>query len=215
MTIKTHAALAILFCYATCIVICNNSTLLIGFLYGPTSEVDARDQRRSVEAVLLVSIDAIMRGGGGGRSGRSARQIWNNDAETYDAFLAKYDDAAYYGDRRAVVLRDAGIIAAFFALILAMNANYDIASRLKFIILSLPLYVVPGLVGQLAFQRTTPIEILLLNAWGMRGGIACIGYCSVRSLLRGLDEVAEFIGHTILHDVEVVTCAGLLAFLML
>ena len=105
MTTRTHAALAILFCYATCIVICNNSISLIGFLYGPTSEVDARDQRRSVEALLLVSIDAIVRGGGG--SGRSARQIWYNDAETDDVSPAQCDDMAHYGDPRAVVLRDA------------------------------------------------------------------------------------------------------------
>jgi hypothetical protein len=203
MTIETHAALAISFCYATCIVIiCNNSLPLIGFLYGPTSEIDARDRNRSVEAMLVPLLAA---GGGNARP-------WD-DAKTFGFVLAQYDDVAYK-DHRALVLRDAGVVAAFFALILALDPNLGVASRLKCSLLSLPLYAAPGLVGQISILRATPIEILLLKAWGLRRGLACVGYCSIRSLLSG-PEVALLTGSALLHDIKVVVAAGLLAFLML
>ena len=204
MTIKTHAALAISFCYATCIVICcnNNALPLIGFLYGPTSEIDAREHERSIEA-MLVPLSTTYDGNA---------WPWEN-IEIFDVVLAQYNGVAYR-DHRALVLRDAGVIAAFFALILTLNPNYGVVSRLKFSLLSLPLYAAPGMVGQIAFLRTTPIEILLIKAWGLRRGMTCIGYCSIRSLLSG-PEAALLTGTTLLHDIRVVAAAGLLVFLML
>ena len=201
MTIKTHAALAISLCYATCIVICNNTLPLIGFLYGPSSEIDARDQKRSVEAMI---VPLATRGG----------NAWPwDDTEIFDVVLAQYNDVGYR-DHRALVLRDAGVIAALFALILALNPNYGVVSRLKFSLLFLPLYAAPGLVGQIAFQRTTPIETLVLKSWGLRRGLTCIGYCSIQSLLSG-PEAALLTGSTLLHDIRVVVAADLLVFLML
>jgi hypothetical protein len=205
MTIKTHAALAISFCYATCIVICCNSNALplIGFLYGPTSEIDAQHQKRSVEA-MLAPLAATRHDGNA--------WPWEN-IDIFEVVLDQYNDVAYR-DHRALVLRDAGVIAAFFALILTLNPNYGVVSRLKFSLLSLPLYAAPGMVGQITFLRTTPIEILLLKAWGVRRGMACIGYCSIRSLLSG-PENALLTGSTLIHDIRVVVAAGLLVFLLL
>ena len=81
----------------------------------------------------------------------------------------------------------------------------------------------PGLVGQVVFQKTIPIEIQLLEVMGTAKGLSYIGYCSLKSLLVGLggqDDGGDDDGSlsailAVFHDFKVVTCAGLLVFVVL
>mmetsp|Transcript_28622 Transcript_28622/g.57610 ORF Transcript_28622/g.57610 Transcript_28622/m.57610 type:complete len:131 (-) Transcript_28622:40-432(-) len=55
------------------------------------------------------------------------------------------------------------------------------------------LFILPGMIGQLLFSKTIPIEILLLNRFnnsntdmslsGIVEGIMYVGYCSLKSVL--------------------------------
>jgi len=170
-------------------------------LHGPSDEKHALDQRQSLQTKLLA---------------HEYSWPWD-DTETADLISALYQDVAYQ-DYRAQILRDAGIIAAFFTMILVLVANftsrsYSKSERLCFFLLALPLMVTPGLVGQVVFQKTVPIEILLFQASDVAKGFSYIGYCSIQSILIGLgDGASTFL--TLIHELKVVSSAGLLVFLI-
>jgi len=81
----------------------------------------------------------------------------------------------------------------------------------------------PGLVGQVVFQKTIPIENQLLEVLGPAKGLSYIGYCSLKSLLVGLggqedggdDDGSLSAILAVLHDFKVVMSAGLLVFVVL
>mmetsp|Transcript_41189 Transcript_41189/g.86489 ORF Transcript_41189/g.86489 Transcript_41189/m.86489 type:complete len:217 (-) Transcript_41189:80-730(-) len=210
MGAKIHAALAIAFSVATFIVIFTSSLPLIGLLHGPSDEKKAVAQQQYIQAKIL-------------ELGEENGVIWpwNDTERVEDLVFHPYQDIAYQ-DQRALVLRDAGIIAAFFALILVLAPNfmpvyYSKSQRLRFLSLALPLYFVPGLIGQIAFQKTIPMEIMLLEAWGLAKGFSYVGYCSLQSLLigGGVDGDGPSMLFTMMHDLKVVMSASGLVFLVL
>mmetsp|Transcript_55902 Transcript_55902/g.118898 ORF Transcript_55902/g.118898 Transcript_55902/m.118898 type:complete len:210 (-) Transcript_55902:254-883(-) len=202
MTTKTHATLTITFCVSACITIFKTGLQLIGFIHGPSDEKDALDQYQSVQTTLLALADQS-----------DDIRPWG---ETADFVFETYEDVSYR-DHRAMIIRDAGAIAAFFALILFLVPNltsihYSASQRLCFLLSALPIYITSGLVGQLVFQKTIPIEVQLLKTWGTSKGSTYIGYCSLKSLLIGLGTDVPSI---LSHDIEVVMTAGFLVFILL
>ena len=142
------------------------------------------------------------------------------DTETAESIFALYRDLAYQ-DSRAMILRDAGVISAVFTLLIALlplfgpNISSSTSQRVRFLLLAILLYITPGLVGQVVFQKLVPIEILLLKSWGEVNGLIYVGYCSGRSLLSGLVDEEAYTVLAIFHDLKVVVLAGLLVFLIL
>lgn len=208
MTTNTHVLLALVFCYTACVVIHTNCLRLIGFLHGPSDEMSAFDQQQQVQSKLL---------------SLSAQQKyvahWPDNDETAESVFAIYRDLAYF-DTRAIILRDAGVVAALFTLFLAlipnfMSLSYSASQRVRFLLLAILLYITPGLVGQVAFQNTVPIESLLLKSWGALKGLSYVNYCTVQSLLMGLtDDNGTYTVLAIIHDLKVVASASLLVFLI-
>lgn len=145
-----------------------------------------------------------------------------DDTETADLVYSIYQDVAYL-DHRAQILRDAGIVAAIFTMILSLATNfmptlYSKHQRLCFFLLALPMYIMPGLVGQLVYQKSLPFEVQLLKegygAKGMGKGLFYIGYCSFQSILIGLGNGAPT-SFALIHEFKVISLAGLLAFILL
>ena len=164
--------LALCLCYTSFIVVvCISSHKLIGFVHGPSAH------NASVEQQLFDKLPAI-------------DNQDNYSAETADLVLKQYTTA--YTDDRALISRDAGIISALLALIIVMFPNftstsYSNSQRLSFLLLILPLYLLPGLLGQILFQKSIPIEIWLIKK-SPSNGLAYIAYCSAKSLLVGMGE---------------------------
>lgn len=202
MVTKTHAVLAFAFCLATHAVIFTKSLALIGVLHGPSDEINALDHQRSIQTEIL------------SLSGHAEDITW-----PWDDVFTPYQNSAYQ-DPRAVILRDAGIIAALYALVLATVSSitsiyYTASQRLYLLFLVLPLYVGPGLIGQVYFQKTIPIEIVLLDTCGLRKGLSYIGYCSMQSLLTGLGIDGPYSASTLVHDLKVVLSAEFLTYIVL
>lgn len=202
MATKTHAILASFFCITTYALIFTKSLPLIGVLHGPSDEINALDRHRSVQTEIL------------SLSGQNEDITWPGD----DVF-EPYQNSAYQ-DHRALILRDAGVIASLFALVLAMvpsitSVYYTAGQRLYIFLMSLPLYIVPGLIGQLYFQKTIPIEIVLLKTCGLTKGLSYVGYCSIKSLLIGVGIDGPYSSLTLFHDLKVVVSAEFLTYIVL
>ena len=141
----------------------------------------------------------------------------NYSAETADLVLEQYYKTAYTDDR-ALISRDAGIISALLTMILVMFPNftstsYSNSQRLSFLLLILPLYLLPGFLGQMLFQKSIPIEILLITK-SSSSGLIYIAYCSAKSLLVGMGE-SQSVFSTIMHELKVVVSAVILVFVTL
>ena len=205
MPTKTHFVLAFCSCLFGTACIVNNSSHLIGLLHGPSDEINASNKYQSLQDKLIAL-------------GAQNDYGWPwEDTESTDLVFASYNDMAYQ-DHRALILRDAGIIGAVFAMILAlannfMSVSYSVSKRLRFLLLASPLYLAPGLAGQLVFQKSIPIEIIMLKTWGVAKGLAYVGYCSGRALLIGLGGGTSSDVSTI-HDLKVVATSCLLVFIM-
>ena len=190
--------LALWLCYTSFIVVVCISSQLIGFFHGPSAH------NASVEQQLLFD---------------KLPAIDNQDkyAETADLVLEQYYKMAYTDDR-ALILRDAGIISALLAMIIVMFPNftstsYSNSQRLSLLLLILPLYLLPGLLGQILFQKSIPIEIWLITK-SPSNGLAYIAYCSAKSLLVGMGE-SQSVFSTIMHELKVVVSAVILVFVTL
>ena len=194
MTTKTHSLLSFCVCFFCTACIVTNSLPLISFLHGPSDETKALDQQQSART----EVSALA---------TQSNYGWPWEAnETADRVLAFYHGVGYQ-DQRALVLRDAGIISALFTLILVlapnfMSISYSASQRLRFLLLALPLYITPGLFGQVVFQKTVPIEMLMLQSWGAAKGLSYVGYCSGRDLLIGSENLqSTFL--SLIHNVSV------------
>lgn len=182
---------------------CTDSLQLIGLLHGPSDENNALDRQQSIQTKLLALAQQ-----------NEFTLPWE-DGETVFKY---YQDEAYQDDR-ALILRDAGVICAFFTLLLVLVSNftstsYSASQRLWFSLLALPLYFAPGFLGQIVFQKTIPVEIALFKTWGAAKGMSYIGYCSLKGLLVGLgDGPSTYL--TTIHDLKVVGSASFLVFVML
>ena len=163
--------LALCLCYTSFIVVVCISSQLIGFIHGPSSHNASVEQQLSFDKLPAIDNQD------------------NYSAETADLVLEQYYKTAYTDDR-ALILRDAGIISALLAMIIVMFPNFTSTSysnRLCFLLLILPLYLLPGLLGQILFQKSIPIEIWLITK-SPSSGLKYIAYCSAKSLLVGMGE---------------------------
>ena len=141
----------------------------------------------------------------------------NYSVGTADLVLEQYK-MAYTDDERALISRDAGIISALLTMILVMFPNftstsYSNSQRLSFLLLILPLYLLPGFLGQMLFQKSIPIEILLITK-SPSSGLTYIAYCSAKSLLVGMGgSLSTF--STIVHELKVVISSAIIVFVTL
>ena len=204
---SSHGLLGILLCYATCIIICTSSLPLIGSLHGPSDERIATKRQALMQSQFLAMTN------------RDGAISWPwDDIGTAEAVLAMYEEVAYQDDR-AAILRDAGAVAALFALLLAMFPNfttnsYSTSQRLYFAMLALPMYIASSQVGQIVFEKTNPIEIEMGQTWGMAKAMAFALYCSGQSLLTGIGgELLSSV--SLMHEAKVVVSAGALSFFIL
>ena len=169
---------------------------LIGFLAGPSAENIAVEQ-------MEMQIKLF----------KSAKHSSNN----IEVVAEQYDIA--YQNQSAAICRDAGIIASIFLLMVTLVPNltatsYSKSERLCCILLAFPLYTFVGMVGQILFKSTVPIEIVILKSWDdVLKSLYFIGYCSFHGLLTGLGE-GESITLIVMHDVKVVILACVLVFAM-
>ena len=196
---KSHSVLALCLCYTSFILVVCISSQLIGFIFGPS----ARNYASVEQQLLFDKLPAI-----------NNQDIYI--AETAALVLEQYKMA--YTEERALVSRDAGIISALLAMILVMFPNftstsYSNSQRLSFLLLILPLYLLPGLLGQMLFQKSIPIEILLIEKSPL-SGLTYIAYCSAKSLLVGMGgSLSTF--STIMHELKVVISSVILVFVTL
>lgn len=166
---------------------------LIGFLAGPSAENIAVEQ-------MEMQIKLF-------KSAKHSNNIIEKVAEQYDIA---------YQNHNAAICRDAGIIASIFLLMVTLIPNltatsYSKSERLCCILLAFPLL---GMVGQILFKSTVPIEIVILKSWDdVLKSLYFIGYCSFQGLLTGLGE-GESITLIVMHDVKVVILACMLVFSM-
>lgn len=203
----THALLAVAFCYLSLIVTCTSSLRLIGLLHGPSDEKYALDEQRRVQAEILALSEKY-------------EDDWPwNDGESSESVLSLYRDLV--DDPLTLLLHDAGAIASMLAMILVLvpkffsSTSYSAIRRFYFLLLAFPLCIAPGMIAQVVIQKRVPIEILLVGSWRSTKGLAYSGYCSLQSLLLGLegDDISSAL--TTIHDLKVVGLAGLLVFLIL
>ncbi len=98
-------------------------------------------------------------------------------------------ELAYQHHYVTCILRDAGMIAALFAVLRACNffataatsstTNDDknnnktnkIMQRLYHLFMAVSLFILPGMIGQLLLSKTVPIEILLLNRYNNNNNV--------------------------------------------
>ena len=191
--------LAICLCYTSFIVVVCISSQLIGFIHGPSSHNASVERQLSFDKLPAIDNQD------------------NYSAETADLVLEQYYTTAYTDDR-ALILRDAGIISALLAMIIVMFPNFTSTSysnshSISFLLLILPLYLLPGLLGQILFQKSVPIEIWLITK-SPSSGLKYIAYCSAKSLLVGMGE-SQSVFSTIMHELKVVVSAVILVFVTL
>ncbi|KAL7460652.1 hypothetical protein ACHAXS_001096 [Conticribra weissflogii] len=203
MTTKAHAILSLLLCQATCLLVYKKSPQLIGFIHGPSAEIFAIDRNAALRSLLTTS---------------TYMEIMNDGGDCEDIYQAAYGDGD--GDDRdgAAIVRDAGAICAIFAILVGLvpkstSKKYSVLQRIQFLLLALPIYVTASFLGQVIVRKSTPIEVLLAETWGVRDGFLLGGYCSILSLLGdGFDVTGETIRTIILHEMKVVVIAVLFAF---
>lgn len=132
----------------------------------------------------------------------------SHDPTDCDAYTTAYENAS--------LLRDAGIIASLFTLVLLLlpgfvALSYTKRQKLYFILLLPFLWVTPGLIGQI-LSAQIPIELSYLEAFGMNG-ISMVGYCSLQSLVsggHGITSIAE-----VVYELKVVSLAAGMLFVVL
>jgi len=179
---------------------------LIGFIYGPSSQLFATKQQ-IIQSNLLsrifsesestttatTALSWMM-----ARIASTAEQIYNTHYEL--AYQHEHDSMT-------CILRDAGVFTAMIAVLRACNffgTDDDNTTttttkslrrwhRYHYLFMAGALFILPGMIGQLLFSKTIPIEILLLNRFnnsntdmslsGIVEGIMYVGYCSLKSVL--------------------------------
>lgn len=200
MATTIHTFISLLFCQSACLLIYHSSPQLISLLHGPSAQIFASDREAALQSILASS---------------PSHEI--NDAACDEIYQPAYD---HNDDYRSAIFRDAGAIAALFSLLLILvpkftSIHYSARQRFQFLLLTLPVYVTPALIGQIVFQKSAPVEILLLKTWGLKPGILFAGYCSTQSLLGGALDGRAWTVNYIIHELHVVGVAGLIVFLIL
>jgi len=189
---SSNLSLAVtLLCAAICSVLCTRSLELIGFVYGPVNELLASEGQREV-AEKLSSFEAD-------------KWPWEGDQSILSAL---YDQS--YWNEEAATLRDAGEVAAIFAMILALvpnftNRKYSRQQQLLLLIMSSQVRALAALAGQIIFQKSVPVETLIIQRLGLSRGVLTCQYCSIRSLVDGFSQHSQIL--SLLSDGKVVCCA--------
>ena len=210
MTTKLHTIVALATLSTIDYLIYCNPSSLIGYLYGPQAQLAAIDQYIS-----------LVYGGGGSPSSAPVSAVDQYYHQfTADTSLHAQDDAfsrcdaydtAYQGFS---LLRDAGIVASLFTMMLLLlprflSVRYTKQQCLCFLLLLPLLLLTPGLIGQIILAGSIPIEISFLKL-GVVHGMGLIQYCSMQSFMSGAGVVKDII----LYDFKLVGLAGALLFLI-
>mmetsp|Transcript_20796 Transcript_20796/g.48829 ORF Transcript_20796/g.48829 Transcript_20796/m.48829 type:complete len:206 (-) Transcript_20796:77-694(-) len=190
-----------LLCAVVCAILFTRSLELIGFIYGPVNELLASERQREV-AGQLSSLE-------------TDKWPWEGDQSILSAV---YDQS--YRNQGAATVRDAGEVAAIFAMILALipnltNRKYSIREKLLLLIMSSQVRAMSAMMGQIAFQRSVPVETLMIQRLGLFRGILTWQYCSVRSVagFDGIDQHSQML--SFLNEGKVLGCALALAIAFL
>ena len=195
---KLSSIIGLLLCYTTCISMINISQQLIGFQSGPSAEIACIEKQQLVQSKLNKILE---------------QQNDYTAIESANMILEQYNSA--YQDHFTLILRDAGKISAIYVLLLVLfpkfsDTKYSKEQRMWLMVL-IPLFIAPSMIGQMFIQNTIPIESTILNTFGFAKGLAYIEYCSGRSLLIGLG-VGVSVFDTIIHETKVVATAALFMF---
>ncbi|KAL9184560.1 hypothetical protein ACHAXT_012530 [Thalassiosira profunda] len=198
MSTKAHALLALFLCLATSLVV-HTSLGAIGLFFGPSAAARALEQQQQ----LQTSLAAVERAHG-------APWPWEDGASAVGDIVCSNDGV----DARSDILRDAGMVAGIFALLLALARKFSAKEmtserRMALLLLSVPLCVLPGLVGQLVFEQRVPNEVTAIQSLGLGKGMAYFGYCLSKGLFGGVGDASAIA--TLFHESKVVAVAGLLS----
>ena len=170
---------------------------MIGFQSGPSAEIACIEKQQLVQSKLNKILEQQ-----------------NDYIESAEMILEQYDKT--YQDHYTLILRDAGKISAIYVLLLVLfpkfsDTKYSKGQRMWLMVL-IPLFLIPSMLSQIFIQSTVPIESTILNTFGFAKGLAYIEYCSGRSLLIGLGIGVSALD-TIIHETRVVATAALLTFI--
>ena len=207
LSITTITATILLF------IITYKSHELIGFIYGPTSQLFATKQQviqsnllsrilTNNETISSSTTTALSMKTRMARITATAEQIYNPH---YELAYQLHDS------NTTCILRDGGVIAALYVLLHACNffgtsspttqqqsqQSSQQRQRLHYLYLAGVLFILPGMIGQIVFSKTIPIEIVLWNnrfnnddnmdvvalLRGMLERLLYVGYCSLKSVL--------------------------------
>mmetsp|Transcript_23161 Transcript_23161/g.38165 ORF Transcript_23161/g.38165 Transcript_23161/m.38165 type:complete len:244 (+) Transcript_23161:192-923(+) len=184
------------------IIITCKSHELIGFIYGPSSQLFATKQQ-IIQANLLSRILSNNEATTTTTTITTTVTTWMaRIATTAEQIYNPHYELAYQHDCKTCILHDAGVIAALFAILHACNFFGDTISkrqqqqqqqqrrRFHYFFMAGALFILPGMIGQLVISKTIPIEIVLLNRFntdtslnGMLESLLYVGYCSWKSVL--------------------------------
>lgn len=199
---------------------------LIGFLYGPSSQLFATKQQ-FIQSNLLARIYSTDNDDNDQQQTTifTTLMSWmTNMSTTAEQIYNPHYELAYQHHYVTCILRDAGMIAAMFAVLRACNffastatnttnssnnKTNKIMQRWYHLFMAVSLFILPGMIGQLLLSKSVPVEILLLNRFnnnnvttssfiGILEGIMYMGYCSLKSL-SSLGE--EGVYHVVLSSV--------------
>jgi hypothetical protein len=205
MTTKAHGSLSLCLLSTTSLILYYGSLELISFLHGPSSQASALKQRDT--DTTLVALAEQQRNGNGAN----------------DALCNSLYEVACAEDERALILREAGVIASLFTLLLAVfpkffvhGTSYTRQQRLYFVAMVLPLLIIPSSIGQVVYLGRVPVEVSLMktSSWGVGGGLASGGYCAMQSMLKGEGDGQDSLAK-LLRECKVVGVAAVIVYLVL
>ena len=205
LSITTITATILLF------IITYKSHELIGFIYGPSTQLFATKQQ-IIQSNLLSRILTNSETISTTTSTTTTIASWMaRIAATAEQIYNPHYELAYQHDCNTCILRDGGVIAALYVLLHACNffgtssttkqqspqSSSQRRQRFHYLFLAGALFILPGMIGQLVISKTIPIEIIVLlnNRFnndnmdvvallrGMLERLLYVGYCSLRSVL--------------------------------
>mmetsp|Transcript_22854 Transcript_22854/g.34632 ORF Transcript_22854/g.34632 Transcript_22854/m.34632 type:complete len:237 (+) Transcript_22854:152-862(+) len=200
---------------------------LIGFIYGPSTQLFATKQQ-IIQSNLLSRIFAES------ESITTSTRVssWMaRIASTAEQIYNPHYELAYQHDHDCMtcILRDAGVFTAMIAVLRACNFfgtdDNNTTTTTKslrrwhlyhYLFMAGALFILPGMIGQLLFSKTIPIEILLLNRFnsntdmslsGIVEGVMYVGYCSLKSVLGQEGGDGMYFSNSAVYELKVVGVA--------
>ena len=159
------------------------------------------------------------------RIATTAEQIYNPH---YELAYQHEHDCNYM-----CILRDGGVIAALYVLLHACNffgtssttkqqqqqQSSQRRQRFYYLFLAGVLFILPGMIGQIVFSKTIPIEIIVLLNYrfnndnvvsslrGMLERLLYVGYCSLKSVLDHHHGGGDLTFGSVVYELKVVGVA--------